>query len=118
MESNYTLAWSVYLGAVVVAQLLLWWPLRQLPFADARRLIQLCVFAMFITPARLDPGSDFWVPAFMAALMDALEFGSEAALARVWPILAVMLVLVLASSLLRMVPVWRARSRLSDTGST
>lgn len=101
MDSNYTLAWLIYLGAVAAAQLLIWLPLRRLRFADLRRVIELCVLGLLITPARLEPGSDNWVPAFMAALMELLESGSDAALDRLWPILLVMLLMLVVSMMIR-----------------
>ena len=94
---EYVLAWAVYLLAVAAAQVLCWRVTRPLPWADARRVIQICIFALLITPARLQPSDSYWAPAFMAAIMDGLNEGSEQALSRLWPILATMLVLLLAA---------------------
>ena len=104
MDSNYLLAWSIYLGAVVVAMVLAWMPLRRWTSSDTRRLLLLCLFALLITPERLDPDHANWAPAFMAALMDAIDSGFQAGLNRLWPALLLMLALVVLSML------WRLRS--------
>lgn len=114
MASGYTTAWAVYLAAVLIAHGLLWCLTRRLSVAGLQQLIHLCVFAIFITPARLEPGRDVWVPAFMAALMEGIDSGMAAASDRLWPILVVMLCLVLASVLLRH---YLARRRAAAGGS-
>ena len=40
----------------------------------------------------------YWVPAFMAAIMEGLNHGVDAALSRLWPILVMMLVLLSAAA--------------------
>lgn len=112
MTSTYATAWTVYLCAVLVAHGLLWWLLRPLQRLEVRQLIHLCVFAFLVTPTRLEVGGDNWVPAFMAAVMEGIDLGFEAASSRLWPIFALMLVLILLSSFARW---YLARRQLSGT---
>lgn len=98
MEPNYQIAWTIYLVSVAVAQWLLWLLIRPLSSKDTKQVIQLCVFALLITPIPLEPGDlRHWVPAFMAALMEAIDTGINAALNRLWPALVLMLVLLLSA---------------------
>lgn len=97
MTSNFLLAWGVYLASVVVALLLVWLAVRRWLGADAQRVLLLCLFAFLVVPTRLEPGSEYWSPAFMAALMEAIDKGGDAALDRLWPNFVFMLVLVLLS---------------------
>lgn len=97
MATGYTTAWMIYLVAVLVAHGLLWSLTRRLPWRELQQIIHLCVFALLITPARLEPDSSLWVPAFMAATMEGIDSGPEAASNRMWPVLVVMLVLVVLS---------------------
>lgn len=97
LSDEYFLAWGLYLLAVFGAQLLAWRLTRVIPQADVRVILQLLVLATFITPARLEEGVNYWVPAFIAALIEGLNDGGDAALTRLWSILVTMLVLVLLS---------------------
>ncbi|MEE8059264.1 MAG: hypothetical protein V3T17_15725 [Pseudomonadales bacterium] len=111
MGNDYLIAWSLYLLAVVAAQILTWRILRPFLQADIRAIVQLCVFSILITPARLEAGASYWVPAFVAALMDGVNDGVDAAIVRLWPIVMVMLVLVSISL------VWKLRKSLIKTNS-
>lgn len=111
MDSNYLMAWSIYLGAVIAAMILVWLPLRRWVTADTRRLLLLCLFALLITPERVDPDHANWAPAFMAALMEAIDSGFHSGLNRLWPALVLALVLVVLSML------WRLRSPKSSGDS-
>ncbi len=95
--NEYVIAWAIYLLAVVGAQVLSWRIARPLPWADLRLVFQLFIFAILITPARLEPTGSYWVPAFMAALMDGLNYGTDQVLNRLWPIWITLLVLLLLS---------------------
>lgn len=101
MASNYTNAWLLYLAAVLVAHFLLWWLMRRMQSVELKQVVHLCVLALLITPARLEPGSDNWVPAFMAALMEGIDSGFDAAANRLWPIFSVMLVFIVTAMLVR-----------------
>ncbi len=95
--SDYYISWSIYLAAVLAAQLLLWRVLSIISSREIKTLIQLLLFALLITPVPLEPGQSYWVPAFMAAIMEGLNLGLEAALPRLWPIFTMMLVFVCLS---------------------
>lgn len=101
MASNYANAWLLYLAAVGVAHFLLWWLMRRLKSLELKQVIHLCVLALLITPARLEPDSGNWVPAFMAALMEGIDSGFDAAANRLWPIFCVMLVFIVSAMLIR-----------------
>lgn len=92
--SDYYISWGIYWVAVAVAQFLLWRGLTIIKSQPIKILIQLLLFALLITPVPLESGQSYWVPAFMAAIMEGLNIGFEAALPRLWPILVMMLVLV------------------------
>ncbi|ARN75880.1 hypothetical protein [Oceanicoccus sagamiensis] len=109
--NDYYLSWGIYLAAVLAAQLLLWRVLSIFKNQDIKTLIQLLLLALLITPVPLEPGQGYWVPAFMAAIMEGLNLGLDAALPRLWPIFTMMLVFVCLSV------VWRLyRLRLQNNG--
>jgi hypothetical protein len=91
--SDYWIAWLIYLLAVACAQWLCWRASLALASADLRLLLQFCLLALLLTPVRLEPTSQFWVPAFMAALMESLNEETDTVLNRLSPILINMLVL-------------------------
>lgn len=97
MESKYQVAWLIFFVAVVAAHLLVWQLIRRWRSREGKQVILLCLFAFLATPVPLEPGSSAWVPSFMAALMEAIDGGIDAALNRLWPALVVMLCLVLGS---------------------
>lgn len=104
MTDNFHLAWIIYLVAVAISLVLVWLAVRRVLGPDTRRVLLLCLFAFLVVPARIEPGSEFWAPAFMAALMEAIDKGVDVALQRLWPTFVTMLALVLLSL------VWRLRS--------
>lgn len=95
--SDYYISWSVYLVAVLVAQLLLWRVLRIIKTQDIKFLVSILFFALLITPVPLETSQSYWVPAFMAAIMEGLNHGFEAAQPRLWPIFMTMLIFVCLS---------------------
>ena len=99
---EYYLCWGVYLLAVAASQLLLWRVLVVISNKEVKTVLQLSLLAILITPAVLEPGQAYWVPAFMAALMEGLNEGPDAALLRIWPILGVMLALITLSFIWRL----------------
>lgn len=99
--SSYMIAWLVYIVAVGGAQLLAWRISRVLRSPDLRAIFQLVVLAALITPARLEEGANYWVPAFMVALMEGLNDGMEVALNRLLPMMVTMLVFILLSVVVR-----------------
>ncbi|WP_101757119.1 hypothetical protein [Oceanicoccus sp. KOV_DT_Chl] len=104
--SEYYYAWIIYLLAVAAAQLLLWKILSGIKNRDITTVMQLLLLAVLIVPASLEQ-SGYWVPSFMAALMEGINLGFEAALPRIWPILIAMFMFVGTSLLWAM----RRRSR-------
>ncbi len=105
---DYYIAWLIYLAAVLAAELLLWRGLHKRLNRDVLHVLQILVFALLITPATLDITQavsldGYWVPAFMAALMEGINEGFPAAMTRLTPVWVVMLVLLLLAL------VWRLR---------
>lgn len=96
--SDYYTAWAIYWLAVIVAQLLFWRALAAINSQQVKVLSQLLLFALLITPVSLETGQPHWVPAFMAAIMEGLNDGFDAALSRLWPILLMMLVFILLAA--------------------
>jgi hypothetical protein len=113
IDHEYFIAWAIYLLAALVAQLISYvivgWKVRDdrasrpKAIADFGMVVQLLVFAVLITPVRLELADNYWVPAFMAALMDGLNYGSDKALTRIWPIAIVLLLLLCISITYRFV---------------
>ncbi|MFA7553632.1 MAG: hypothetical protein WCY88_05230 [Spongiibacteraceae bacterium] len=101
--SNYYSAWAIYLLAVLAAELLLWCLVKRIKSKDIRWVLHLCLLALLITPVALDSAQQYWVPAVMAALMDGLNIGWDAAMPRLIPILLVMLVLLILSLVVKLV---------------
>jgi len=103
LESDYYLAWAIYLLAVLTAQIVVWRLVLHVRFVELRSILQVCSLALFITPVRLDPTQNYWVPAFIAALMDGLNDGVDALLNRFVPVLFVMTGLLIASFILKLI---------------
>lgn len=95
LSNGYFIAWGIYALAVVMAQLLFWRLCRSIAHADLRLVLQFCLFALLVTPARLEQPLGYWAPAFMAALMDGLNYGLDQVLERLWPVLVSLLLLLL-----------------------
>ncbi len=104
MPTDYYIAWGVYLLAIVGAQVVAWRLVRFIPQVDLRLILQLCLFALLITPAKLDADSNNWVPAFMAAIIEGVDHGLTAAMERLTPIFILMLVLIVLSLCKRFIP--------------
>jgi hypothetical protein len=92
--TEYYLCWGIYLLAVAAAQVLLWRVLLVINNRSIKTVLQLTLLAILITPVSLESGQGYWVPAFMAAFMEGLNQGPDAALLRIWPILFLMLVFI------------------------
>lgn len=90
--SEYYTAWGFYLVAVASAQLLVWRITRSIPAVMLQRILQLCSFAILITPARLESGQNYFAPAFMVAMMEGVIDGGAAAVSRILPIVLMMLI--------------------------
>lgn len=104
---EYYLAWLIYLFALLAAELLLWRGLHKRIHRELLHVLQLLVFALFITPVTLEleqgmSMQDYWVPAFMAALMEGINEGFAAALPRLTPVLVVMALLLTLSLVWRL----------------
>ena len=97
-DSYYT-AWWIYLLAIVGAQLSCWWLVRKIRNVNVKIVLQLILFGILITPAALESGQDYWVPAFMVAFMNSLDSGVEAALPQLKSILWVTLMILVAFAL-------------------
>ena len=102
ISGDYYLAWSIYFLAVVVAQWLLWRLMAGVKNRSVVTVAMLSVLALLITPAPLDDGQSYWVPAFMAAIMEGLDQGPDAVVPRLLPILIMMLVLLCLSLLIKL----------------
>lgn len=113
--SEYYTAWGFYLVAVASTQLLVWRITRSIPAVLLQRILQLCSLAILITPARLETGQNYFVPAFMAALMEGVIDGGAAAVSRILPIILMMLILCSAYIGIRL---RRQPSRSSDDTSS
>ena len=109
--SEYYTAWSIYLLAVLVAEILLWRLLRIIKPGSVKLTLHLSLLALLLTPATLDITQSYWVPAFMVALMNGLNEGLEAALPPLQLILIVMLLLISVPYLFRISKALIARKR-------
>lgn len=101
--SDYYLSWSIYCFAVVVSQLLFWRLLKGIDHRHVNILLQLSLLAVLITPASLEPGQGYWVPAFMVMIMEGLNEGFAAVAPRLLPMLAVLIVLIASTYLIQWV---------------
>jgi hypothetical protein len=95
--NDYYIAWGCYLLAVIVLQFLVWRATLLLPIKDLRTVINIIVFSLMVTPTQLEMGQNYWVPVFIAALMEILDEGFSIGIMRMLPALIVMFVLLLAS---------------------
>ncbi|MCR8921741.1 hypothetical protein NO559_03095 [Dasania sp. GY-MA-18] len=101
MAGDYLLAWGSYVTAALLLLLLLWRMTAAIKLIDLRIILVILAAALLFTPVPVEPGSAYWAPAFMAALIDAVTIGAEAGIKRLWPILIVMLLLVVLSLIAR-----------------
>lgn len=102
LNSDYYIAWFVYLMAVIAAQFIVWRLSSSFKSQDFRLLLQIFCFSLLIMPTHLNQlqnGGGYWVPAFIAAVMDGLNDGFEASVPHLVPMLFLMLALLCASFL-------------------
>jgi hypothetical protein len=102
VESNYLIGWCVYLLAVVGMMVVLRHLTAGLKWKESAAVIKLCVLVLLLTPAKVDPEQGFWAPAFIAAFMEGISQGADAALTRAWPILIIMMVCLVLSFIWRL----------------
>lgn len=103
--SDYYLSWSLYYLAVAASHILFWRLLVGINSLHVKILLQLILLALLITPASLEPGQSYLVPAFMVMIMEGLNEGFAAVTPRFLPMAAVLLVLIVLTYLIRWV--WR-----------
>ena len=95
--NDYYLAWLIYLVAVLACQFVVWRITTQISTVELRTIIQIFSFAILITPVRLDPAQNYWVPALTAGLMDGLNEGIDALIERFVPVFVVMIGMLVLS---------------------
>lgn len=100
--SEYYIAWGFYLVAVASAQLLVWRLTRSMSAVILQRILQLSSLAILITPARLESGQNYFVPAFMAAIIEGVIDGGAAAVSRILPIVLMILMFCGAYTVVRL----------------
>ncbi|MEH6556641.1 MAG: hypothetical protein V7459_05405 [Oceanicoccus sp.] len=103
--SDYYLSWSLYYLAVATSNVLFWRLLLGIGSLHVKILLQLTLLALLITPASLEPGQGYLVPAFMVMIMEGLNEGFAAITPRFLPMVAVLFVLIFVTYLIRWV--WR-----------
>jgi hypothetical protein len=110
LGNEFYQAWGIYLVAVLCAQLLLWKLTAGLKWRGIGSFVQLSSLAVLITPAKLQavegPGN-YWAPGFITAVMEGLGGESEAALGRLLPMLALLLVF---TAILLLSTLWRRKA--------
>lgn len=97
LGNDYYLAWMIYLLAALVCQLVVWRITAQINTIEVRTIVQICSFAILITPVRLDSTQNYWVPALIAGLMDGLNDGFDSLVERFVPMIVVMIGLLVLS---------------------
>ncbi|MFT5692824.1 MAG: hypothetical protein ACI92E_002160 [Oceanicoccus sp.] len=97
LGNDYYLAWMIYLVGALVSQFIVWRITAQIKAIEVRTIIQICSFAILITPVRLDPAQNYWVPALIAGLMDGLNDGIDALIERFVPVIVVMIGMLVIS---------------------
>ncbi len=103
--NDYYLSWSIYCLAVAASHILFWRLLMGINNLHVKILLQLSLLALLITPATIEPGQGYWVPAFMVMIMEGLNEGFAAVTPRLLPVLAVLMVLIFLTYLIRWI--WR-----------
>ncbi|WP_019530202.1 hypothetical protein [Dasania marina] len=102
MAADYLLAWGCYVAATLLLLLMLWRVTAGIKLLDLRFILLILAAALLFTPVPIAAGSNYWAPAFMAALIDTVTMGIDGGVKRLWPILVVMLLLVSLSLLWRL----------------
>ena len=97
MSDDTLLAWGVYIAASLFLALAAFRITAGLKYGGLRMVLRVLAVCLLITPAQLDGSSSNWVPAFIAVLLDEVTIGSDAAIERLWPLLAAMLAALLVS---------------------
>ncbi|MGK0442256.1 MAG: hypothetical protein ACJA0N_002064 [Pseudohongiellaceae bacterium] len=95
MGSDYVFAWSCYIASSITLIVVLWHLLIWFGLKETQNLICALAAVFLFTPVPVTTDSSYWAPAFMAAVIDLVASGTEAALNRIWPLLIVMFVVVL-----------------------
>lgn len=102
MGEDYLWAWLAYAVSAVFLYLAFWRFSRLIGLRDLRLILRALVLAILVTPVPLEPGSAYWAPAFIAALIDFVTQGVTAGLSRLWYLLIAMLTAVVLSFLWRL----------------
>ncbi len=99
--SDYYISWLIYCLAVFSSNALLWRLLVRASSVHLKILLQLTLLAVLMTPASLELGTGYWVPAFMMMIMEGLNEGFAAAAPRLLPMLLVLILLIFSTYLSR-----------------
>ena len=103
--SDYYISWLIYCLAVFASNALLWRLLVRANSVHLKILLQLTLLAVLMTPASLELGTGYWVPAFMVMIMEGLNEGFAAVAPRLLPMLSVLILLIFSTYLFRWI--WR-----------
>ena len=100
MSFDYVLTWCLYGASVAGCSMVLWSLLYAIGGRQVAWGLALLLAVILLVPVQVDPDMPDRAPAFIAALLDALSYGAERAMQRLWPIIwAVLLALPVIATL-------------------
>ncbi len=110
---EYQGAWMMYLGGVALMFACWFYLTHFLPWKEVRQLARIFVVVLFLTPWYTDVGSDYFAPAIVVSIVEALTQGIDAFWRAGTP-LVIALILSITFSLAWNVWCWhRAKSAVS-----
>ena len=90
VASNHLIAWCIYMLAVVGAMVIVRRLCNYFRLNELASVIRIIVLVVLVIPAQIDPEMGYWAPAFMAAFMDLIAIGPEAAFERIIPVFIIL----------------------------
>jgi hypothetical protein len=97
--SDYQIAWLVFGLSAGFLMFVVWRLTAFIGLLDLRVVLRVIAAVLLFFPAYIDGSPSYWTPAFIAVLLELVTVSIDAGLARLWPLLAAMLLGVIASLL-------------------
>ena len=97
VADDYFFAWCLYAVSACFLMLVCWRITDFIGHADTRSVLRALGFTLLILPAQIDPQLPYWAPAIITILMESVTISLDAAINRLWPMLAAMVFAVTLS---------------------
>ena len=95
--TEYMIVWAVYFVAAL-GMCFVWWKItKPIPWQQLRQILRVIMVMLLFTPWSLEGQAQFWAPAYMVVVLDAVGGGIDAASRAGVPLLVAQLVGLIVS---------------------